>query len=93
MCASSQSSSTEPPVRQRLSQSDDMAYSSEILEKAVRQVWSLKPARIVKDLDLLKPIYSKTATYGHFGRDELNLPWEQTDMVEKIKMALLRWIS
>jgi len=55
----------------------------EVLEKAVREVWSLKPARIVKDLDLLKPIYSKTATYGHFGRPEFN--WEQTNKVEQLK--------
>lgn len=58
-------------------------YSPEILEKAVRQIWSLKPAQIVKDFDLLKPIYSKTATYGHFGREEFS--WEKTDRVEKLK--------
>lgn len=58
-------------------------YTPEMLEKAVRQVWSLKPAQIVKDFDLLKPIYSKTATYGHFGREEFS--WEKTDRVEKLK--------
>jgi len=41
----------------------------EQLEKIVRATWSLKPARILKDFDLLKPIYSQTASYGHFGRD------------------------
>lgn len=55
----------------------------EVLEKAVRECWSLKPARIVKDLDLLKPIYSQTAAYGHFGRDEFS--WEKLDRVEKLK--------
>lgn len=55
----------------------------EILEKAVREVWSLKPARIVKDLDLLKPIYSKTATYGHFGRPGFS--WEQTNRADQLK--------
>lgn len=58
----------------------------EVLEKAVRQIWSLKPARIVKDLDLLKPIYSKTATYGHFGREEFS--WEKTNKVEALKDAV-----
>lgn len=55
----------------------------EVLEKAVREVWSLKPARIVKDLDLLKPIYSATSTYGHFGREEFS--WEKTNKVEQLK--------
>lgn len=56
---------------------------SEVLEKAVRQIWSLKPARIVADLDLLKPIYWKTASYGHFGRDEFS--WEKTNKIEQLK--------
>lgn len=56
---------------------------AEVLEKAVREVWSLKPARIVKDFDLLKPIYSPTASYGHFGRDEFS--WEKTNKVDQLK--------
>jgi S-adenosylmethionine synthetase len=56
---------------------------SEVLEKAVREVWSLKPARIVKDFDLLKPIYSPTSSYGHFGRDEFS--WEKTNKVQQLK--------
>jgi S-adenosylmethionine synthetase len=56
---------------------------TEVLEKAVREVWSLKPARIVQDLDLLKPIYSATATYGHFGRDEFS--WEKTNKVAQLQ--------
>ncbi|MGZ5278761.1 MAG: methionine adenosyltransferase [Pseudobdellovibrionaceae bacterium] len=55
----------------------------EILEKAVREVWSLKPAAIVKDLDLLKPIYGQTATYGHFGREEFS--WEKTNKVAQLQ--------
>jgi S-adenosylmethionine synthetase len=55
----------------------------EILEKAVREVWSLKPAQIVKELDLLKPIYSKTASYGHFGRNDFT--WEKTNKVDQLK--------
>jgi S-adenosylmethionine synthetase len=55
----------------------------EKLEKIVRNVWSLKPARIIKDLDLLKPIYSPTASYGHFGRS--GFTWEKVDKVEQLK--------
>jgi len=49
------------------------------IEKAVRETFSLKPASIIRDLDLLRPIYEKTAAYGHFGRDEPEFTWEATD--------------
>jgi len=55
----------------------------EKLEQIVRKVWSLKPARIIKDLDLLKPIYNQTAAYGHFGRDQFS--WEKLNKVEELK--------
>ncbi len=58
----------------------------EILEKAVSRVWSLKPATIVRELDLLKPIYSATSTYGHFGRDQFS--WEKTNKVDQLKEAV-----
>ncbi len=61
-------------------------YSSEVLEKAVRQVWNLKPAHIVKELDLLKPIYSATASYGHFGREEFS--WEKLNKVDQLKSVI-----
>lgn len=57
----------------------------EVLEKAVREVWNLKPAAIIEELDLLKPKYRKTAAYGHFGRDGDEFTWEKTDRVEKFK--------
>lgn len=57
----------------------------EVLEKAVRQVFDLRPARITKDLDLLRPIYSPTAAYGHFGRTEESFTWEQFNKVEALK--------
>lgn len=60
----------------------------EILEKAVKELWDLRPARIVKDFDLLKPIYGQTATYGHFGRDEFS--WEKINKVEELKARVLR---
>lgn len=58
---------------------------SETLEKAIREIWSLKPARIVKDLELLRPIYSPTAAYGHFGRNEDSFTWERTNKVDQLK--------
>lgn len=68
------------------------SVGSEKLEKAVRQVWDLRPARILKEFDLLKPIYSTTAAYGHFGREEkLNegfFSWEKVNKVEQLKEAV-----
>lgn len=58
---------------------------SEKLEKAVRELWSLKPARIIRDLDLLRPIYSPTAAYGHFGRNEDSFTWERTNKIDQLK--------
>lgn len=60
----------------------------EVLEKAVRQVFDLRPARITKDLDLLRPIYSPTAAYGHFGRKEESFTWEKLNKVEALKDAV-----
>ena len=61
---------------------------SEILEQAVRKVFDLRPARITKDLDLLRPIYSPTAAYGHFGRTEETFTWERLNKVEELKAAV-----
>ena len=63
--------------------------SDETLSKAVRQVFDLRPQEIIRYLDLRRPIYSATAAYGHFGRPELNLPWEKIDRVEELKNAVL----
>lgn len=60
----------------------------EVLEKAVRQVFDLRPARITKELDLLRPIYSKTAAYGHFGRNEDGFTWEKLNKVDQLKDAV-----
>lgn len=59
-----------------------------LIEKAVNEVFSFKPADIISQLDLLRPIYGKTTNYGHFGREDAGLPWEELDMVEKLKAAL-----
>ena len=54
------------------------------LVEIIREKFDLRPAGIIKMLDLRRPIYKQTAAYGHFGRDELNLPWEQTDKAEEL---------
>ena len=60
---------------------------AEKIEKAISEVFDLRPAAIIRDLDLLRPIYAPTAAYGHFGRPELNLPWESTARAEALKSA------
>ncbi len=58
---------------------------SEKLVQAVKKLWSLKPAHITRDFDLLKPIYSQTAAYGHFGREDMGFTWEKLDKVQQLK--------
>ena len=52
---------------------------------AVRKVFDLRPAAIIDELDLKRPIYLKTAAYGHFGRTDVEFPWEKTDKVEELQ--------
>ena len=59
--------------------------SNEKLLKIVRENFDLRPAGIIKMLDLRRPIYKQTASYGHFGRNDLDLPWEKTDKAELLK--------
>ena len=58
--------------------------SDEVLEQAVNHVFDLRPTAIINRLDLRRPIYRQTAAYGHFGRPELDLPWEKTDMTQTL---------
>ncbi|MEV7770746.1 methionine adenosyltransferase [Kitasatospora sp. NPDC086791] len=58
------------------------------IQKAVSEVFDLRPAAIIRDLDLLRPIYSQTAAYGHFGRELADFTWERTDRVEQLKAAV-----
>nr|WP_308505811.1 methionine adenosyltransferase [uncultured Agathobaculum sp.] len=58
------------------------------LAEAVRRVFDLRPAAIIETLDLRRPIYKQLAAYGHMGREELGVKWEQTDKVEELKKAL-----
>lgn len=62
--------------------------SNEKLEDIIRENFDLRPAGIIKMLDLRKPIYRQTAAYGHFGRDDVSLPWEATDKAEELKKYL-----
>ena len=57
---------------------------SEIV-RLVEKHFDLRPGAIIRDLRLRRPIYKQTATYGHFGRNDLDLPWEQTNKAESIR--------
>jgi S-adenosylmethionine synthetase len=54
---------------------------------AIREVFDLRPAAIIRDLDLLRPIYAPTASYGHFGRELPDFTWERTDRVDELRSA------
>ena len=58
------------------------------IEALVHDVFDLRPAAIIRDLDLLRPIYKNVAAYGHFGREDVTAPWEETNKVEAIREAL-----
>ncbi len=60
-------------------------HSDEELAKAVENVFDLRPAAIIDELDLRRPIYTATSAYGHMGRTDVDLPWEHTDKVEALK--------
>ena len=76
------------PVSVRVDTFGTGTVADDALEAAVDKVFDLRPAAIIKDLDLRRPIYRQIAAYGHFGRPELDLPWEKTDKVDAIKAAL-----
>ncbi|MGP6147585.1 methionine adenosyltransferase [Jeotgalibaca sp. A122] len=79
-------------VAEPVSISVDTFGTSEVSEErliaAIRQIFELTPAGIIKMLDLRRPIYQKTAAYGHFGRNDSDFTWEQTDKVDALKEAL-----
>ena len=66
----------------------EIGVTREQIQQAVRKVFDLRPAAIIDELDLLRPIYSKTAAYGHFGRDDADFTWESTDKVDELKAAI-----
>lgn len=57
------------------------------IQQTIAEVFDLRPAAIIRELDLLRPLYAQTAAYGHFGRPDLDLPWERTDRVEDLRRA------
>ena len=59
----------------------------QIIEDAVKSVFDLRPGAIIRDLDLRRPIFEKTAAYGHFGREDVDFTWERTDRVEELRKA------
>jgi S-adenosylmethionine synthetase len=63
------------------------AVSDEVIQKAVLEVFDLRPAAIIRDLELLRPIYAQTSAYGHFGRELPDFTWERTDRVDALRSA------
>ncbi|GFI55071.1 S-adenosylmethionine synthase [Clostridiales bacterium] len=62
--------------------------SDEILEKAVTELIDLRPGAIIQKFSLRRPIYTKTAAYGHFGRKDADFTWEKTDIAEALKKKI-----
>lgn len=75
------------PVSLRIDTRGTGTISEEKIAEKVSKVFDLSPGGIIKDLDLMRPIYKQTAAYGHFGREDLDLPWEKTDKAEALKNA------
>ena len=61
------------------------SVSDERLSEIVRELFDLRPGRIINHLNLRRPIYEQTAAYGHFGRSDVDLPWERLDMTEQLR--------
>ncbi len=76
------------PVSVMIDTHENNSYDSKLLEQCVRDIFDLRPAGIIKELDLLRPIYKKTAAYGHFGREDSDFTWEKTNKVDEIKSYL-----
>ena len=64
------------------------AVSDDKLAEALVKVFDFRPASIIRDLDLRRPIYRQLAAYGHLGREDLNVPWEKTDRVDALRAAV-----
>ncbi len=61
--------------------------SQETIETLIREHFDLRPGAIIRDLDLRRPIYRKTASYGHFGREDADFTWEQVDKADTLRSA------
>jgi S-adenosylmethionine synthetase len=75
------------PVSMAINTFDTNTVPEEVIERAINRVFSFKPADIIDQLDLLRPIYSKTTNYGHFGKDDPDITWEKTDKAAALKKA------
>jgi S-adenosylmethionine synthetase len=75
------------PVSMNINTFDTNSVPEEAIESAVNRIFSFKPAEIIQQLDLLRPIYSKTTNYGHFGKDDPDITWEQTDKAAALRKA------
>ena len=73
------------PISVSVETFDTNRVDSETIHNLVNKHFDLRPAAIIRDLDLRRPIYQPTAAYGHFGREELNLTWEKTDKVVALR--------
>ena len=67
--------------------------TDEQIVEGLKKVFDFTPHAIIKHLDLRRPIYRKTAAYGHFGRNEENFTWERTDSTEKLKETILKAVA
>lgn len=76
------------PVSVRIDTFGTGTVAESQLERAVRELFDLRPAGIIRMLDLKRPIYRQTAAYGHMGRTDIDLPWERLDKVELLKQAV-----
>lgn len=76
------------PLSVRVDTFGTSAYTEEQLVAAINKVFDLRPGMIIKELDLRRPLYRQVAAYGHFGRPDLKLPWENTDKASALKRAL-----
>jgi S-adenosylmethionine synthetase len=61
--------------------------ADEVIERLIREHFDMRPAAIIRDLNLRRPIYKQVAAYGHFGREDVNVPWEQTDKAAALRSA------
>jgi S-adenosylmethionine synthetase len=75
------------PVSMNINTFGTNTVPEEAIERAVNRTFSFKPAEIIQQLDLLRPIYSKTTNYGHFGKDDPDITWEKTDKTAALKKA------
>lgn len=75
------------PVSVRVETFGTNHVDESVIADAVKSVFDLRPAAIIRDLDLLRPIYALTSNYGHFGRELDEFTWEKTDRVEQLRVA------